>query len=57
MPVFYIIILFNYCCKVGHTALMRAAMEGHTNICKYLVDNGADVNVLAKVSSTCLLCN
>ena len=33
----------------GVTSLIWAAVEGHTNILKILLENGADVNILDNV--------
>ena len=35
----------------GYTALQRAALEGHTDIMKLLIDGGADVNLETEVSN------
>ena len=34
----------------GHTALMRAARNGHVNVVQYLVRVGANLEAVAKVS-------
>ena len=37
--------------EYGWTALMRATMENHIDIVRYLLDKGADVNMKTNVSS------
>ena len=34
----------------GRTAIIHAAIEGHVNCLKLLVDNGGDINTTNKVS-------
>ena len=39
----------------GWTALIGAALKGQTDVCKYLIDQGADVNIQSEVSLTLLV--
>ena len=39
----------------GWTALIGAALKGQTDVCKYLIDQGADVNMQCEVSLTLLV--
>lgn len=41
--------------KHGQTALMLAAMKGHTEVVRLLVQNGADLNVTAKYNLSALM--
>ena len=46
-----LLILFNFIIKQDkNTALTLAADRGHTEICKFLVENGANVNHEGQVS-------
>lgn len=38
----------------GMTALHMAISRGYENICRYLIDNGASINISTKQGHTCL---
>ena len=40
----------DICVQAGNTALILASYYGHINIIKYLIENGADVNIKNNVS-------
>ncbi len=40
--------------KQGMTALHLAISRGYEDICKYLIDNGASINIATKEGRTCL---
>ena len=47
----FLLILFNFLIKQNkRTALTWAAENGHTETCKFLVENGANVNHQKQVS-------
>ncbi len=41
-----------YILQYGHTALHKAAMNGHLEIATLLISNGCDINITNKVSHT-----
>ena len=45
-----------YCVQSGWTALHTASIYGYLDIVKYLVENGADVNIKDNVSGYCHYC-
>jgi len=43
----------------GHTALLKAALNGHLKVVQALVEGGANVNLADKVCAciTCMVCS
>lgn len=40
----------------GYTALHYAARNGHLNVCKFLIENGANINAVTRVGKATALC-
>lgn len=40
----------------GYTALHYASRNGHLNVCKFLIENGAAINSVTKVGKVTALC-